>query len=116
LFNVLLGQMSLVGPRPCLPYEAEEYLRWHARRFDSLPGMTGLWQVSGKNRTTFKEMIRYDISYERNRSLLFDIAILLRTVPAVITQFLESRRNARAKTAPTAGGGPAPTSPPAESK
>ena len=89
LFNVWLGDMSLVGPRPCLAYEAEEYLRWHARRFDSLPGMTGLWQVKGKNRTTFKEMIRYDISYERNRSLWLDLWILLLTPWAILMQLLE---------------------------
>ena len=61
LFNVLRGEMSLVGPRPCIPYEAEEYLRWHTHRFDILPGMTGLWQVSGKNRLSFEQMIRLDI-------------------------------------------------------
>ncbi|MBN1558021.1 MAG: sugar transferase [Lentisphaerae bacterium] len=89
LFNVLRGDMSLVGPRPCLPYEAEEYLRWHAQRFDSVPGMTGLWQVRGKNRTTFQEMIRYDISYERNRSPLFDLKILFLTPWAILKQVRE---------------------------
>jgi lipopolysaccharide/colanic/teichoic acid biosynthesis glycosyltransferase len=88
LFNVWRGDMSLVGPRPCLPYEAEEYRRWHARRFDSLPGMTGLWQVKGKNRTTFKEMIRYDISYERNRSPWLDLKIMLLTPWAILKQIL----------------------------
>jgi len=58
LINVVRGQMSLVGPRPCLPVEFEEYLQWHKRRFYTAPGITGLWQVSGKNRLTFKEMIR----------------------------------------------------------
>jgi lipopolysaccharide/colanic/teichoic acid biosynthesis glycosyltransferase len=94
LFNVLRGDMSLVGPRPCVPYEAEEYLRWHARRFDSVPGMTGLWQVSGKNRTTFKEMIRFDIKYELSRSLWLDLWIMLVTPAAIIRQLLDSRRNA----------------------
>jgi lipopolysaccharide/colanic/teichoic acid biosynthesis glycosyltransferase len=89
LFNVLRGDMSLVGPRPCIPYEAQEYLRWHTRRFDSLPGMTGLWQVSGKNRTTFKEMIRFDIKYEQNRSLWFDLWILLMTPMAILRQFMD---------------------------
>jgi lipopolysaccharide/colanic/teichoic acid biosynthesis glycosyltransferase/GGDEF domain-containing protein len=89
LINVWRGDMSLVGPRPCLAYEAEEYLRWHTRRFDSLPGMTGLWQVKGKNRTTFKEMIRYDISYERNRSLWLDLRILLMTPWAILKQLLD---------------------------
>ncbi len=83
LINVLKGEMSLVGPRPCLLYEAEKYLRWHARRFDTMPGMTGLWQVSGKNRMTFKEMIRLDIQYSRTMSPLLDIKILLLTGPAI---------------------------------
>ena len=84
LFNVLLGDMSLVGPRPCLPYEAEEYLQWHARRFDIVPGMTGLWQVSGKNRLTFKEMIRLDIRYSRLMSPWLDGKILFLTGPAIL--------------------------------
>ena len=84
LINVLRGEMSLVGPRPCLLYEAEKYLRWHARRFDTMPGMTGLWQVSGKNRMTFKEMIRLDIKYSRTMSPLLDIKILLLTGPAIL--------------------------------
>ena len=84
LINVLLGDMSLVGPRPCLPYEAEKYLQWHTRRFDTVPGMTGLWQVSGKNRLTFKEMIRLDIRYSRKMSPWQDAKILLLTGPAII--------------------------------
>lgn len=84
LYNVLLGNMSLVGPRPCLPYEAEEYLQWHARRFDIVPGMTGLWQVSGKNRLTFKEMIRLDIRYSRFMSPWLDAKILFFTGPAIL--------------------------------
>jgi lipopolysaccharide/colanic/teichoic acid biosynthesis glycosyltransferase len=95
LFNVLGGTMSLVGPRPCLPYEAREYLLWHARRFDILPGMTGLWQVSGKNRTTFKEMIRLDIRYARKVSPWMDIGILLRTVPAIVSQAVGAAVKAR---------------------
>jgi len=83
LINVLKGEMSLVGPRPCLPYEAAEYLRWHKHRFDILPGITGLWQVSGKNKLTFKQMIRLDISYRRNLSLWLDVKILLLTIPAI---------------------------------
>ncbi len=89
LFNVLFGQMSLVGPRPCLPYEAGEYLRWHARRFDSVPGMTGLWQVKGKNRTTFKEMIRLDIQYALRRSFWLDLKILFLTPIAILRQIME---------------------------
>lgn len=86
LFNVLGGDMSLIGPRPCLPYEAQEYSLWHAGRFATLPGLTGLWQVSGKNRTTFKEMIRFDLAYIRNMSPAMDAVILLKTVPAIIAQ------------------------------
>jgi lipopolysaccharide/colanic/teichoic acid biosynthesis glycosyltransferase len=90
LFNVLLGDMSLVGPRPCLPYEAEEYLQWHARRFDIVPGMTGLWQVSGKNRLTYKEMVRLDIRYSRAMSPWVDVKILLLTGPAILRMVFES--------------------------
>ena len=87
LINVLRGEMSLVGPRPCLPYEAQEYLLWQTMRFDAVPGMTGLWQVSGKNRTTFTEMIRLDILYATQQSLWLDIIIVLKTLPVIITQF-----------------------------
>jgi lipopolysaccharide/colanic/teichoic acid biosynthesis glycosyltransferase len=90
LFNVLRGEMSLVGPRPCIPYEAEEYLRWHAHRFDTLPGMTGLWQVSGKNRLSFEQMIRLDIAYTNRLSLLRDLEILLRTGPAIVAMVFEA--------------------------
>jgi lipopolysaccharide/colanic/teichoic acid biosynthesis glycosyltransferase len=90
LFNVLRREMSLVGPRPCIPYEAKEYLRWHARRFDALPGMTGLWQVSGKNKLSFEQMIRLDISYANRMSPLFDLKIILMTVPAIIGMVFEA--------------------------
>ncbi|MBL7196443.1 MAG: sugar transferase [Desulfobacterales bacterium] len=79
LFNVLNGDMSLVGPRPCLQYEMEQYKPWHKARFDALPGITGLWQVSGRNRITFDEMVRLDISYLQNWSFEKDIIILLKT-------------------------------------
>ena len=105
LVNVLKGDMSLVGPRPCLPYEAEEYLAWHARRFDSVPGMTGLWQVNGKNKLTFKEMIRFDIQYARTVSFRLDVTILLKTVPAVLKmvgEHLAAKREARAGNAASA--------------
>ena len=81
--NILKGEMSLVGPRPCIPYEAAEYLRWHTHRFDIVPGLTGLWQVSGKNKLTFQEMIRLDIKYSDNISFWLDVKILLKTFPAV---------------------------------
>jgi lipopolysaccharide/colanic/teichoic acid biosynthesis glycosyltransferase len=94
LYNVLLGDMSLVGPRPPIPYEVEEYLIWHKGRFDGLPGMTGLWQVSGKNRLSFKEMIRLDIQYERQMSPLTDLKILLMTPFAILNEYKCSRKGA----------------------
>jgi lipopolysaccharide/colanic/teichoic acid biosynthesis glycosyltransferase len=93
LINVLHGQMSLIGPRPPIPYEVEEYLRWHKGRFDAVPGMTGLWQVSGKNRLTFNEMIRLDVRYAREVSLRLDMKILLMTPWAIISQVSDSLRN-----------------------
>ncbi|OGC01782.1 hypothetical protein A2V82_00260 [candidate division KSB1 bacterium RBG_16_48_16] len=86
LLNVLNGEMSLVGPRPCLPYEAKDFDLWHNKRFDVLPGMTGSWQVNGKNKTTFKEMMRLDVSYSRKNSFSQDTKILLKTVPAIVEQ------------------------------
>jgi lipopolysaccharide/colanic/teichoic acid biosynthesis glycosyltransferase len=86
LINVLCGDMSLVGPRPPIPYEVEEYLRWHKGRFDTVPGMTGLWQVSGKNRLTFKEMVRLDIRYSKNLSFLSDLKILMMTPIAIFSE------------------------------
>lgn len=84
LFNILKGDMSLIGPRPCLNYEAREYELWHTRRFDVSPGITGLWQVEGKNRTTFAEMICHDINYTRKKSLFLDLKILFKTIPAIL--------------------------------
>ncbi|HXF52640.1 MAG TPA: sugar transferase [Hyphomicrobiaceae bacterium] len=86
LINVLRGEMSLVGPRPCLPNEYERLLPWQRERVRTLPGLTGLWQVSGKNRTTFSEMIDLDIRYVREKSLWLDLKILLKTVPAVMAE------------------------------
>ena len=91
LVNVLRGEMSMVGPRPCIPYESENYLPWQRERFDTLPGLTGLWQVCGKNKTTFNEMINLDIAYARNKSLRLDIKIILKTIPALIAQVRETR-------------------------
>jgi exopolysaccharide production protein ExoY len=91
LLNVLRGEMSLVGPRPCLPYEYNKYQRWQKERFNTLPGLTGLWQVGGKNKTTFTEMICLDIRYARTRTLWLDLKILLKTLPAILIQVFESR-------------------------
>ena len=86
LWNVFRGEMSLVGPRPPLRYELEQYRSWHWRRvLEAKPGITGLWQVTGRSRTTFDEMVRLDLRYVRNRSLWTDIKILLATPRAVMT-------------------------------
>ena len=95
ILNVLRGDMSLVGPRPCIRYECEQYALWHWQRFDAAPGLTGLWQVSGKNRTTFDEMVRLDIEYCKRRSLGLDIQIILKTVPALWQQYCEVNPTAR---------------------
>jgi lipopolysaccharide/colanic/teichoic acid biosynthesis glycosyltransferase len=92
LINVLRGEMSLVGPRPCVGYEYERYLPRHRGRCGTLPGLTGLWQVSGKNNTTFEEMMELDLHYVNNKSLWLDISILARTIPAVLIQTVEVRR------------------------
>ena len=97
LINVFLGDMSLVGPRPCLSYEVREYSTWQKRRFDAVPGLTGLWQVSGKNRTTFKEMMRLDISYTKKRAFLLDMMIFLKTLPAIAMQMADRPSNAHAR-------------------
>ncbi len=84
LFNVLRGDMSLVGPRPPMPNEVLAYADWHRRRLDVAPGLTGLWQVSGRSELTFDEMVMLDLFYAENWSLFLDLKILLRTVPTVL--------------------------------
>jgi lipopolysaccharide/colanic/teichoic acid biosynthesis glycosyltransferase len=91
MINVLRGEMSLVGPRPCLQYESDKYLPWQRERFNAVPGLTGLWQVSGKNRTTFVEMIQLDIEYARNLSLWLDLRIIFMTIPALLIQMADTR-------------------------
>jgi lipopolysaccharide/colanic/teichoic acid biosynthesis glycosyltransferase len=84
-FNVLLGDMSLVGPRPPLAYEYKEYNFWHRRRvLEIKPGITGLWQVTGRSRVRFDEMVRLDLQYARNWSLWLDVQILFKTPRAVV--------------------------------
>lgn len=89
IINVLKGEMSIIGPRPCIPYEYESYSEMQQRRFHTVPGLTGLWQVSGKNQTTFDRMIQLDIQYCQERSLRLDLMILLKTIPAVLGQIKE---------------------------
>jgi exopolysaccharide biosynthesis polyprenyl glycosylphosphotransferase len=84
VLNVLRGDMSVVGPRPPIPYEVESYELWHRKRLDMKPGMTGLWQVSGRNRLPFDEMVRLDLFYIENWSLLLDLKIILKTLPVML--------------------------------
>jgi lipopolysaccharide/colanic/teichoic acid biosynthesis glycosyltransferase len=79
LFNVVRGEMSLVGPRPAIPYEVSEYPSWYRSRFAVKPGLTGYWQVSGRSERTYEEMVRLDIEYAERRSLGLDFLILLKT-------------------------------------
>jgi lipopolysaccharide/colanic/teichoic acid biosynthesis glycosyltransferase len=82
--NVIKGEMSLVGPRPVPAYEVELYDDWHYQRLAGPPGITGIWQVYGRSRVTFEEMVQMDIDYVRRSSIVFDIKLLLLTVTAVV--------------------------------
>jgi lipopolysaccharide/colanic/teichoic acid biosynthesis glycosyltransferase len=95
--NVLRGEMSLVGPRPCLPAEYDSYAPWQRKRFAAMPGLTGLWQVSGKNRTTFDEMIQLDLRYAQTKSFGLDLWIMFTTAPAMITQMVDTRLSRRSQ-------------------
>ena len=106
IINILKGEMSIVGPRPCIPYEYEKYSEWQRERTNTQPGLTGLWQVSGKNRTTFDQMIRLDIAYTQKRSFWLDAKIIAMTIPALCSQVVETRK-VRADTKPN-GQVPAP--------
>jgi exopolysaccharide production protein ExoY len=103
LFNVLRGEMSLVGPRPCTPHEFKSYKVWQRERVNARPGLTGFWQVNGKNRTTFTEMIKLDIFYTKKMSLWLDLTIMLKTLPALITQVIDSRSAPRPRVRSVAG-------------
>jgi lipopolysaccharide/colanic/teichoic acid biosynthesis glycosyltransferase len=83
LINVLRGEMSLIGPRPALPYELGLYQDWHRRRLGALPGITGLWQVSGRNELSFDQMVKLDVKYIQEWSFGQDMRILIRTLPAI---------------------------------
>lgn len=84
LFNVIRGEMSIVGPRPCLPYEWEQYDEWHRRRFTVIPGCTGLWQVSGRSSVDFNDMVILDLFYIDNMSPLLDLKIIFKTIPVML--------------------------------
>jgi lipopolysaccharide/colanic/teichoic acid biosynthesis glycosyltransferase len=85
LFNVIKGDMSMVGPRPPIPYEVAEYKEWHHRRLSVTPGITGLWQVKGRSLVAFDDMVQMDITYAEKRSIMLDAALLVQTVPAVLS-------------------------------
>ena len=91
LLNVLRGDMSLVGPRPCTEPELSSYRMEQLERFDACPGLTGHWQVNGKNNTTFNRMIELDVFYARHASLRLDLVIILKTIPALLAQVREAR-------------------------
>ena len=84
LFNVLRGEMSLVGPRPAIPYEVDAYDPWMRRRLEVRPGITGLWQVRGRSRLSVEQMLQLDVEYVHRQSLLLDLWILLLTLPTVL--------------------------------
>jgi len=86
IFNVVRGEMSIVGPRPPLPSEVLRYQPWHRRRLEVTPGITCLWQISGRSHLSFNEWMRLDMEYIRQRSLRTDMLILLKTIPAVIAR------------------------------
>jgi lipopolysaccharide/colanic/teichoic acid biosynthesis glycosyltransferase len=92
IFNVFHGEMSLVGPRPCTPNEFAHYEPWQRRRVNCLPGLTGYWQVNGKNKTTFRQMIEMDLFYLKNMSIWLDLKIMLKTGTVMAGQIFESRR------------------------
>ena len=84
LWNVIKGDMSLVGPRPCLPHEYELYSEWHKKRLSVIPGCTGLWQVSDRKNISFNDMVLLDYYYIENMSPWFDTQIILKTIPVMI--------------------------------
>jgi lipopolysaccharide/colanic/teichoic acid biosynthesis glycosyltransferase len=86
LFNVVRGDMTLVGPRPAIPYEVSEYPAWYRERFSVKPGLTGYWQVSGRSERTYEEMVRLDIEYVQRRSIGLDLTILLKTPWVVLSR------------------------------
>ena len=104
ILNVWRGDMSIVGPRPCIPYEYEQYTSIQRERCNSLPGLTGLWQVSGKNRTTFDEMISLDREYTKRKSVGLDLWIIAMTIPALCAQVSDVLKGRRKMAVSTSQG------------
>jgi len=102
LINVLRNEMSVVGPRPCLLTEFAEYSHREKQRFNTLPGLTGLWQVSGKNDLTFEEMINCDLNYVERKSLWLYVVIIVKTPFVLIKQLVETRRTGQVTQMPSA--------------
>jgi exopolysaccharide production protein ExoY len=100
LINVLQGEMSIVGPRPCIRFEYEHLLPWHKHRFYTPPGLTGLWQVTRQSGTSFTRMMELDIEYVLKKSPWMDVKIMLKTVPAVISQLKDTRAANRPRSIP----------------
>src|SRR5213083_2443986 len=109
ILNVVCGEMSLVGPRPCTPNEFAHYELWQRDRVNGLPGLTGYWQVNGKNKTTFNEMIVMDLFYLKNLSILLDLKIMLKTCAVIAAQLGESRLPTQHNRQDSAPASPAPT-------
>lgn len=97
IFNVLRGDMSLVGPRPCLPCEFNHYELWQQKRVNAPPGLTGYWQVNGKNKTTFNQMIFMDLFYIDKMSIWFDLRVILKTVPVLAFETVEALKRYRSR-------------------
>jgi lipopolysaccharide/colanic/teichoic acid biosynthesis glycosyltransferase len=92
IINVIKGDMSLVGPRPCVTYEYEKFLPWQQERFSAMPGLTGLWQVSGKNQITYEQMLRMDVRYVQTISWWLDCKIMFLTAPTLFGQIVNTYR------------------------
>lgn len=95
IFNVVVGDMSLVGPRPCLPSEFNRYEPWQQKRVNAPPGLTGHWQVNGKNRTTFNQMVFMDLFYIDKMSFWRDLGIIFKTVPVLVFETVEALKRYR---------------------
>lgn len=98
IFNVLRGEMSLVGPRPCLPCEFNRYEAWQQNRVNAPPGLTGYWQVNGKNKTTFNQMVFMDLFYIDKMSIWFDLGIIVKTVPVLVFETIAALKRYRSRT------------------